>query len=99
MLNALDPEFVLSSPVASRLPSFTLHHPNLLQPSSHPVLSSFSLHIPLPYTPAGESIKKMILNELIKSGPLAKIWLSAHQERKLSKTQAMGVDVGESVGK
>ncbi|KIR29697.1 cohesin complex subunit SCC1 [Cryptococcus deuterogattii 99/473] len=39
----------------------------------------------------------MILNELIKSGPLAKIWLSAHQERKLSKTQAMGVDVGESV--
>ncbi|WVO15779.1 hypothetical protein L204_103441 [Cryptococcus depauperatus] len=39
----------------------------------------------------------MLLNELIKSGPLAKIWLSAHQERKLSKTQAMGVDVGESV--
>ncbi|WVQ84041.1 hypothetical protein IAT38_006186 [Cryptococcus sp. DSM 104549] len=39
----------------------------------------------------------MILNELIKSGPLAKVWLSAHQERKLSKTQALGVDVGESV--
>ncbi|OCF41159.1 hypothetical protein I317_04989 [Kwoniella heveanensis CBS 569] len=39
----------------------------------------------------------MILNELVKSGPLAKIWLSAHQEKKLSKAQALGVDVGESV--
>ncbi|WVW78759.1 hypothetical protein I302_100720 [Kwoniella bestiolae CBS 10118] len=39
----------------------------------------------------------MLLNELVKSGPLAKIWLSAHQEKKLSKAQALGVDVGESV--
>lgn len=42
----------------------------------------------------------MLLTELIlsKRGPLAKVWLSAHHERKLSKQQALGVDVGESVG-
>lgn len=42
----------------------------------------------------------MLLTELIlsKRGPLAKVWLSAHHERKLSKQQAMGVDVEESVG-
>ena len=42
----------------------------------------------------------MLLTELIlsKRGPLAKVWLSAHQERKLSKQQTLGVDVGESVG-
>ncbi|WWC67661.1 uncharacterized protein I206_101572 [Kwoniella pini CBS 10737] len=39
----------------------------------------------------------MLLNELVKSGPLAKIWLSAHQEKKLTKQQALNVDVGESV--
>ncbi|ORX34377.1 Rec8 like protein-domain-containing protein [Kockovaella imperatae] len=40
----------------------------------------------------------MLLTELIlsKRGPLAKVWLSAHQERKLSKQQALGVDVEES---
>ena len=43
----------------------------------------------------------MLLTELIlsKRGPLAKVWLSAHHERKLSKQQALGVDVEESVGK
>lgn len=43
----------------------------------------------------------MLLTELIlsKRGPLAKVWLSAHHERKLSKQQALGVDVNESVGK
>jgi hypothetical protein len=42
----------------------------------------------------------MPLNDLIlsKRGPLAKVWLSAHHERKLSKQQALGVDVGETVG-
>jgi hypothetical protein len=42
----------------------------------------------------------MLLTELIlsKRGPLAKVWLSAHQERKLSKQQTLGVDVEESVG-
>ena len=42
----------------------------------------------------------MLLTELIlsKRGPLAKVWLSAHHEKKLSKQQALGVDVGESVG-
>jgi cohesin complex subunit SCC1 len=42
----------------------------------------------------------MLLTELIlgKSGPLAKVWLSAHHERKLSKQQALGVDVEQSVG-
>ena len=42
----------------------------------------------------------MLLTELIlsKRGPLAKVWLSAHHERKLSKQQALGVDVEESVG-
>ncbi|RXK42245.1 hypothetical protein M231_00604 [Tremella mesenterica] len=41
----------------------------------------------------------MLLTELIlsKRGPLAKVWLSAHHERKLSKQQALGVDVEESV--
>lgn len=42
----------------------------------------------------------MLLSDLIldKRGSLAKVWLSAHHERKLSKQQALGVDVGESVG-
>ena len=42
----------------------------------------------------------MLLTELIlsKRGPLAKVWLSAHHERKLSKQQALGVDVEESIG-
>lgn len=42
----------------------------------------------------------MLLTELIlsKRGPLAKVWLSAHHERKLSKQQTLGVDVEESVG-
>jgi cohesin complex subunit SCC1 len=42
----------------------------------------------------------MILTELVlaKHGPLAKVWISAHQDRKLSKQQALGVDVSESVG-
>ncbi|KAK4683603.1 cohesin complex subunit SCC1, partial [Tremellales sp. Uapishka_1] len=41
----------------------------------------------------------MLLTELLlsKRGPLAKVWLSAHHERKLSKQQALGVDVEESV--
>lgn len=43
----------------------------------------------------------MLLNELLtsKRGPLAKVWLSAHHERKLGKRQAMAVDIEESVGK
>lgn len=43
----------------------------------------------------------MLLTELIlsKRGPLGKVWLSAHQERKLSKAQTLGIDVEESVGK
>jgi len=42
----------------------------------------------------------MLLTELLtdKRGPLAKIWMSAHQEKKLSKRDAMGVDIEESVG-
>ena len=42
----------------------------------------------------------MLLTELIlsKKGPLAKVWISAHQERKLSKAQTLQVDVGETVG-
>lgn len=42
----------------------------------------------------------MLITDLIleKRGPLWKVWTSAHQEKKLSKQQALGVDVGESVG-
>jgi len=42
----------------------------------------------------------MLLTELLtdKRGPLAKIWMSAHQEKKLSKRDAMGIDIEESVG-
>lgn len=42
----------------------------------------------------------MLLNELIlsKRGPLAKVWLSAHHERKLGKRQALAVDIDESCG-
>lgn len=42
----------------------------------------------------------MLLSELIlsKRGPLAKVWIAAHQERKLSKQATLGVDVEESVG-
>jgi cohesin complex subunit SCC1 len=42
----------------------------------------------------------MLLTDLIlaKKGPLAKVWISAHHERKLTKAQALQVDVGETVG-
>jgi cohesin complex subunit SCC1 len=42
----------------------------------------------------------MLLNEIVmaKRGPLSKIWMSAYHERKVSKQQALGIDVGESVG-
>lgn len=42
----------------------------------------------------------MLLSDLVldKRGSLAKVWLSAHHEKKLSKQQALGVNVEESVG-
>lgn len=36
---------------------------------------------------------------LARRGPLAKVWLAAHMERKLSKTQTLQTDIQESVGK
>jgi hypothetical protein len=35
---------------------------------------------------------------LTRRGPLAKVWLAAHYERKLSKTQTLQTDITESVG-
>ncbi|KAL5485109.1 MCD1 [Sanghuangporus weigelae] len=35
---------------------------------------------------------------LARRGPLAKVWLAAHMERKLSKTQTLQTDIQESVG-
>ncbi|THH10501.1 hypothetical protein EW145_g1287 [Phellinidium pouzarii] len=35
---------------------------------------------------------------LSRRGPLAKVWLAAHMERKLSKTQTLQTDIEESVG-
>ena len=35
---------------------------------------------------------------LARRGPLAKVWLAAHMERKLSKTQTLQTDIEESVG-
>ncbi|TRM69555.1 Rec8 like protein-domain-containing protein [Schizophyllum amplum] len=34
---------------------------------------------------------------LSRRGPLGKVWLAAHMERKLSKTQTLQTDIGESV--
>ncbi|KAI0779378.1 Rec8 like protein-domain-containing protein [Fomes fomentarius] len=34
---------------------------------------------------------------LSRRGPLAKVWLAAHMERKLSKTQTLQTDIGQSV--
>lgn len=31
-----------------------------------------------------------------KKGPLAKVWLAAHYERKLSKAQTLQTDIGQS---
>ena len=36
---------------------------------------------------------------LAKKGPLAKVWLAAHWERKLSKTQFLQANIQSSVGK
>ena len=36
---------------------------------------------------------------LSRRGPLAKVWLAAHMERKLSKTQTLQTDIEQSVGK
>jgi len=35
---------------------------------------------------------------LARRGPLAKVWLAAHWERKLSKTQTLQTDINQSVG-
>jgi len=35
---------------------------------------------------------------LCRRGPLAKVWLAAHMERKLSKTQTLQADIEQSVG-
>lgn len=36
---------------------------------------------------------------LSRRGPLARVWLAAHYERKLSKNQTLQTDIGQSVGK
>lgn len=36
---------------------------------------------------------------LSKKGPLAKVWLAAHWERKLTKNQLLQTDIHSSVGK
>lgn len=36
---------------------------------------------------------------LTKKGPLAKIWLAAHWDKKLSKNQITETDISTSVGK
>lgn len=36
---------------------------------------------------------------LSKRGPLARIWIAAHIEKKLSKKEAINTDIGESVGR
>jgi cohesin complex subunit SCC1 len=33
---------------------------------------------------------------LSKKGPLARVWLAAHYERKLSKAQTLQTDIGQS---
>lgn len=35
---------------------------------------------------------------LSRRGPLARVWLAAHYERKLSKNQTLQTDIGQSVG-
>lgn len=35
---------------------------------------------------------------LSKRGPLAKVWLAAHAERRLTKTRLLHTDVEQSVG-
>lgn len=35
---------------------------------------------------------------LAKKGPLGKIWLAAHQEKKLSKQQIYATDIKQVVG-
>jgi len=35
---------------------------------------------------------------LSRRGPLGKVWLAAHMERKLSKTQTLQTDIEQSVG-
>ena len=41
-----------------------------------------------------------LYNDLIlsKRGPLARIWIAAHIEKKLSKKEAINTDIGQSVG-
>lgn len=45
----------------------------------------------------GRNIYSQLLN--FKKGPLAKVWLAAHWERKLSKTQFLQTNIQTSVGK
>lgn len=36
---------------------------------------------------------------LAKKGPLGKVWLAAHWDRKLTKNQIMGTDISQTAGK
>jgi hypothetical protein len=48
----------------------------------------------------GADLSRQFYSEAILSrrGPLGKVWLAAHMERKLSKTQTLQTDIEESVG-
>lgn len=73
----------------------------------HPRDTSSSRHLsswyaPLPFYcihstyPYHQFYSETILS---RRGPLGKVWLAAHMERKLSKTQTLQTDIEQSVGK
>ncbi len=78
--------FFVSSSIHSLIHSFSLLFHTVSSP--HPISSS-----------AQQPSNTMLLTDLIlsKKGPLAKVWISAHHERKLSKAQALQIDVNESI--
>jgi hypothetical protein len=43
------------------------------------------------------SLKQFYADAILsKKGPLARVWLAAHYERKLSKAQTLQTDIGQS---
>ena len=86
-------------PVASTLTSLLPPPQTLAQRSGNRVWGTISPPLPRP----GESVHtalNMFYSEslLSKTGPLARVWLSANLERKLSKSHILQSDIQSSVG-
>jgi hypothetical protein len=85
------------APPATSLPQRPLQNINISKPICNLPLSRFLGARP---TTGQQQATTMFYSEslLSKTGPLARVWLSANLERKLSKTHILQSDIKSSVG-